>query len=401
MDIDPRKKRRRLIFSQIRRSGPVARVDLAQDTEISQPTVTTITAELLRKGLIEEVTPEEPPSTARRGRPRIALQVRAGSHRVVGLKLADRSITAVLTDFGNTVLAERSVATRGLPLSDDEAGAAVGEMVQALAADAGLRPRDISAVGIGLPGVVDAATGTVAWSPVLKSRPMPLSEALGARLGLPVFVDNDANLVAVAEKFYGAGRAVSDFLVVTIEQGVGLGIVLKDEVYRGARGFAAEFGHTKVQPGGALCRCGQRGCLEAYVADYALLREASSVPALAELGGPAEVLAGLLRAARSGDGTARSIVGRAEKYFAIGLANLITLFDPQLIVLSGERTISDYLVAEDVLGSIRDFLHPHDAGAPEIVVHRWGNMMWARGAAAYAIDGVSERLIAELDRDAA
>ena len=401
MDIDPRKRRRRMIFAQIRKSGPLARIDLSQETEISQPTVTTITAELLRKGLIEEVTPEAQPAEARRGRPRIALQVRADAHRVVGLKLGDRSISGVLTDFQNAVRASKTVPTAGKPLSAGEVGAVVEALVAALAAEAGLDPGAISAMGIGLPGIVDAGTGDVGWSPVLQNCPLPLAEVLGNRLNLPVFVDNDANLVTIAEKFYGAGREASDFLVVTIERGVGLGLVIDDEVYRGARGFASEFGHTKVQPGGALCRCGQRGCLEAYVSDYALLREAGSAPGLDLAGSESERLAALLTAARAGNEIARSIVGKAEKYFALGLANLITLFDPQLIVLSGERMSSDYLVAEDVMRATRDFMFPAGAPAPEIVIHRWGNMMWARGAAAYAIDGVAERIMAELDRDAA
>lgn len=401
MDIDPRKKRRRQIFSEIRKSGPIARVDLADATGISQPTVTTITAELIRKGLIEEFVPEEPPTPTRRGRPRIALRVRSGAHCVVGLKLADHSISAVLTDFSNRVLVEESVATDGRALSGNAVGAAVEAVLGTLTSAPDAAGREIAALGIGLPGVIDAARGSVSWSPVLTERSVPLAALLETRLGLPVFVDNDANLVAVAEKFYGAGRAVSNFLVVTIEQGVGLGLVFDDEVYRGARGFASEFGHTKVQPGGALCRCGQRGCLEAYVSDYALLREASSLPAFRNLGGPAETLSALLGAARAGDEMARSIVARAEKYFAMGIANLVTLLDPELIVLSGERITSDYLVAEDVLRSIRDFLHPRDVAAPKFVVHKWGNMMWARGAAAHAIDGVAERIMAELDRDAA
>ena len=400
MDIDPRKRRRRVIFSRIRTAGPIARVDLADATEISQPTVTTITAELLRKGLIEEVVPEES-VTARRGRPRIALRVRSEAHRVVGLRLGDSTLSAVLTDFANTVLAERSVRTRGVAMGEAEVGEAVLDMVSGLAAEAGVPVAALSALGIGLPGVVEAGSGEVLWSPVLSARRMPLAAVLEARLGLPVFVDNDANLVAVAEKYYGAGRGVRNFLVATIEQGVGLGIVIDDEVYRGARGFASEFGHIKVEPDGALCRCGQRGCLEAYVADYALLREARGLPAFAEIGTAEETLARLLEAARTGDTTARAIVGRAEKFFAIGLANLITLFDPELIVLSGERMNSDYLVAEDVLRSVRKVLFPGDAPAPEIVVHRWGNTMWARGAAAHAIEGVAERIMAELDRDAA
>ncbi|MDZ7824614.1 MAG: ROK family protein [Ahrensia sp.] len=93
------------------------------------------------------------------------------------------------------------------------------------------------------------------------------------KLGAPTYIDNDANLVTLAEQWFGKGRDVSDFAVVTIEGGIGMGVVLNHKIYRGAHGFGMEFGHTKMQLDGALCRCGQRGCLEAYVADYALVRE--------------------------------------------------------------------------------------------------------------------------------
>ena len=217
---------------------------------------------------------------------------------------------------------------------------------------------------------------------------------------MPVFLENDANLVAKAEQLFGEARGVSDFIVVTIEQGVGMGIVLDGCIYRGTRGCGAELGHTKVHLDGALCRCGQRGCLEAYVSDYALLREADvSLPGIADKN-PTDKLEALFTAARSGDHTAETILDRASRMFAMGLANIVNIFDPKLIILSGERMSQDFLYSDDVIAAMRDEVVQVDAPPPEVRIHKWSDSMWAKGAAAYAMEGVTELAVRRLTVDA-
>ena len=230
------------------------------------------------------------------------------------------------------------------------------------------------------------------WSPSLDGRNVDLQPVLEASLGAPVFIDNDANLVAMAEQYFGEGRGVSDFLVVTVESGVGMGIVINNKLFRGTRGCGAEFGHTKVQLDGALCRCGQRGCLEAYVADYALMREAY----VASGGKGYANIAELLTSSRGGDEMARTIVTRASRMFAMGLANLANIFDPELIILSGERMQMDHLYASEVIDRIREATIQVDMPPPRVVIHKWGDLMWARGAAAFAIDAVADMAIERL-----
>ncbi len=184
----------------------------------------------------------------------------------------------------------------------------------------------------------------------------------------------------------------------TIESGVGMGIVLNGQLYRGDRGCGAEFGHTKVQLDGAMCRCGQRGCLEAYVADYAIEREAAiSAPHIEEND---RRVATVLQAAKDGDEAALKIVNRAGRMFAMGLANLVNVFDPQLIILAGERMQFDHLFEESVFEDVRRQVVHVDLPPPEIVTHKWGDLMWAKGAAAYAIDQVAERSLREIGENA-
>ncbi len=383
---------RDLIFERIRAAGQIARVDIARDLSISPATVTTLTADLMSRTLIEE-TADGPGAGGARGRPRVALRLRADAHVVAGLKLGDRGVTVVLLDFAGRQLAEATTPAGPIPCDAEAVIAAVETALDEGLAQAGLRRADLAFIGIGVPGFVATQTGIVHWSPALSVRDVPLARLLQQRLGRPVVIDNDANLLAMAELWFGVGRAMRDFIVVTIEQGVGMGIVLGNRLYRGTRGRGVEFGHMKVQPEGALCRCGQRGCLEAYVADYALLREAETALPHAP---PAsqDRLEKLFAEAKAGNLAARSIFHRAGRLFAIGLANIVNIFDPELVILSGEQMRYDYLYSD----AVREGMEANslDLGHPpvELRIHKWEDQLWAKGAAALALDRLSEQLVA-------
>lgn len=395
-----REQGRHILLREIERHGPIPRIDLSQNTGISRATVTTVTAELLRDGLIEEIPrdSENAPDT-KRGRPRVDLKIASAAHLIAGIKVSDRSISLMLVDFEGTQLAELEVPFTKSPASSKELTDLVADALAQLTALSDKSIHDLSGIGVGLAGVVDAKNGTVYWSPSLSERNINLRDILTQRLGVPTFLDNDANLVAMAEKTFGLGRDHSDFIVVTIESGVGMGIVLNGQIYRGTRGCGAEFGHTKVQLEGALCRCGQRGCLEAYVADYALVREAASVGFLDPDLPIENRVERLLEAAKNGDPTAKTIVNRAGRMFAIGLANLVNVFDPQLIILAGEQMQFDHLYAQEVIEKMRKSIVQIDKPPPDVVIHKWDNLMWARGAAAYALDFVFDMAAKEVRED--
>ncbi|MBS0563593.1 MAG: ROK family protein [Proteobacteria bacterium] len=393
---------RQQIFERVRAAGTMPRVQVARELSVSPATVTTLTSELIELGLLEEVAAPREADTGR-GRPAVALGVRAAAHLVVGIKLSDREHTAVIVDFAGNLVADvarpRVPGPTELPALVD----ATEALVQEVCAKAGVEPARLSAVGLGLPGFVDSELGLVHWSPILAARHVPLAATVAARLGLAVHVDNDANLVTLAELWFGAGRRLSDFAVVTIEHGVGMGFVLNHRIYRGARGLGMELGHTKVQLDGALCRCGQRGCLEAYVADYALAREATT--ALNWGGREAQpvniLLESLYDHAKAGNAAARSIFHRAGRFLALGLANVVNLFDPELIILSGERMRYDYLYANETLAEIKALALNTGREAPRIEIHAWGDLLWAHGAAALALSEITEGLLGQVREMAA
>ncbi|MGI3185651.1 ROK family transcriptional regulator [Nioella aestuarii] len=394
---DQRENGRQQVFEAIRQAGRIARIDIARETQVSPATVTAITSELLTAGLIEEITPESDRSGAKRGRPRVALKIRGAAHLIAGIKISDRSATVILVDFEGQTVGEYDHELPGPVMSAEEMVSLVKRALSGACAAAGRDMSEVSGVGLGIAGLIDAARNFVYWSPSLDQRNVELGRMLSDVMPVPFFMDNDANLVAKAEQLFGEARNVSDFIVITIEQGVGMGIVIDGRIYRGERGCGAEFGHTKVQLDGALCRCGQRGCLEAYVGDYALLREAN-IRGSAQ---PEDDLSVLYSRAKAGDAMARSIFDRAGRMFAMGLANVINIFDPSLVILSGEQMTFDFLYASDVLDRVKSSVVQVDAPLPEIRVHKWGDLMWAKGAAACAMEGVSDLTIRNLGADAA
>lgn len=386
---------RQQIFEHVRAAGRAARTDVTRALGISAGSATTLTADLITAGLLREV--EGLVRESSRGRPPVALEVVPEGRHVIGIKLSDETHSAVLTDFAGQMLADATLPTPPTRKSLDALLEEIDALMDLVLKAAGKSLADISAVGIGMSGIVDNETGTVPWSPLLSDRDVDLASAFVARFGVPLHVDNDANVLTLAELWFGAGRSMSDFAVVTIEHGVGMGLVLDNRLFRGSRGMGLELGHTKVQLDGALCRCGQRGCLEAYLADYALAREAATAlhrnPR--NLQSPNAMLDALFAQAKSGNEAARTIFRRAGRYLAVGLSNVIQLFDPELIILSGERMQYDYLYADEVLAEMHKLTLSDGRSPCRIETHAWGDLVWARGATALALTAVTEAALGE------
>ena len=252
---------------------------------------------------------------------------------------------------------------------------------------------DIAAVGIGAAGFVAADRATVVFAPHLSWRNEPLREALGGRLDLPIFVDNDANAAVWAEYRFGAGRGESHLVMVNLGTGIGGGIVLDGRVIRGRFGIAGEFGHMQVVPDGIRCECGNRGCWEQYASGNALVREARSLmsagsPVVSDLfdrvGGHPEDLTGPLvtEAARDGDQLARELLGEIGRWLGIGIADLAAALDPGTFVIGGGVSAAGELL----LGPAREAFRRQLTGRgyrPEaqIVAAELGNEAGLVGAA--------------------
>ena len=272
----------------------------------------------------------------------------------IGVDIGGTKVAAGLVDEEGAVLAR---ARRLTPSRDPGAvEATIVEVVRELHRDV-----EIAGVGIGAAGFVDAARSRVMFAPHLAWRDEPLRDAVGAALGLPVIVENDANAAAWAEWRFGAARGETRLVCVTLGTGIGGGIVLDGEVQRGRWGMAGEFGHMVVVPDGRRCECGNRGCLEQYASGNVLGREARelaeagspvTVGLLERVGGDVSALVGPLitEAAQDGDPTAIELFGEVGRWLGIGLANLAAALDPGTFVIGGGVSAAGELL----LGPARD-----------------------------------------------
>ncbi|NHA67067.1 ROK family glucokinase [Phycicoccus flavus] len=260
----------------------------------------------------------------------------------IGVDIGGTKVAAGLVDATGAVLARARRVTPDRSKSprvvEDTIVSAVEELLASSA--------DVVAVGIGAAGFVAADRATVVFAPHLSWRNEPLREALGSRLDLPIFVDNDANAAAWAEYRFGAGRGESSLVLVNLGTGIGGGIVLDGRVLRGRFGIAGEFGHMRVVPDGIRCECGNRGCWEQYASGNALVREArllmsAGSPVVSDLfervgGDPGELTGPLVtEAARDGDPLARELLAEIGRWLGVGIADLAAALDPGTFVIGG------------------------------------------------------------------
>ncbi len=343
-------------------------------------------------GLIRETAGDSPADSGKRGRPRVLLELDPTSQVIAGLKIARDMILVMLVDFKGNEIKQSQYMLQDPRMPADTFVQEIRKAVEETCHQADLSLSDVSGISIGLAGMIDAERNFVYWSSSITENNVDFRPKLEAGLPCPAFIENDANLVAKAEQLFGLGRGHRNFLVVTIEHGVGLGIILNGKLHRGERGCGAEFGHTKVQLDGALCQCGQRGCLEAYVSEYALMREA----VIAMQDSSPKSVSDIQKRADDGDIGAKSVLERASRMFGMGVSNLINLFDPEQIIVSGAKENIGHLCSDEVLERIKSNVVKVDAPLPEIKPHDWGDLMWAKGATAYGIEQVSILKVKEM-----
>jgi glucokinase len=293
----------------------------------------------------------------------------------VGIDLGGTKIGTGLVDSRGAVKASDYRPTKAVKGRD----AVIQRIVEAthkVMREAGIAPSDVSGIGIGAPGPLDIAKGILTEPPNLPGwRDVPLKEIIEDAIGISTYLENDANAAAIAEYLYGAGKGTRDMIYVTVSTGIGGGLILNGQIYHGAHGGAGEVGHMTILPDGPLDGCGNRGCLEALASGTAIAlagRELveHGVPTLiAELaGGDPEGISAkiVVEAMHKGDAYATEIVSSAMRYLGIGMANLVNLFNPEMIVIGGGLShLGDLL-----LGPVRRGIdrHAFQTHARQVVV---------------------------------
>lgn len=376
---------RSAIFTLIGDSGPIARVEIARELALSQATVTVLTRDLVREGLVREVGA----APSRGGRPGVLLGLVGEAAHALGVKIAPERLTFVRVNLEGEPL-----GFSGRPF-DATAPDAIERLLDAIA-DVGeevIPGSRLLGVGLGVPGIVDARSGVVE-SPVLGWSKVPLGPRVRDRLGVPILLDNDVNTLAGAERLYGRGRGVENFVTVTIGRGVGLGIVVGGDLYRGALGGAGEFGHVRMVDDGPLCHCGRRGCLEALVSDGALADAGRNAGLLAA----GEGVDRLRVLADAGNRTAQGLFAAAGSTLGRAVAGLVNILSPQLVLVSGEGAQAWQWLSDAFEAALREDIFMPLRAVP-VEVDPWDDTKWARGAAALVLRATFSAPIYEFEPD--
>ena len=261
-----------IVFNLIVEHGSISRTELAKRSGLPAATITRIVGDFIAAGLVHEVSSEESSG----GRRPVLLSINPYAGYVVGVKLRENSMTVTVCDLGCTILHScEGYFTEGAP--PHQVVEAIAEAVKRCTSEAGITFQRVLGVGIGLAGFIDSSRGLCRYSSILNWKDVELGPALEFKLRKRVRIDNDVNTLAVAERYFGEGRDAANFLLVTIGRGIGLGIVIRGEIYSGTHGGAGEFGHMTMATGedAPLCHCGKYGCLEAIASDYGIVHAAT------------------------------------------------------------------------------------------------------------------------------
>jgi predicted NBD/HSP70 family sugar kinase len=326
-----------LIVRLLRTQGPMTQAELARASGLSPATISSIARELRDEGWLEE-------ADGGRG---AALTLDRAAGVAIGIDFDHRRLRVAVADLAHTILAEAAE-----PLDTDHAAAEgialAGRLVRGLLADLDVESARVTGVGMGLPGPLLGPHGAIGDSAILPGWIGTEPEALmREELGLEVRVENDANLGALAESVWGAGRGSTDVLYLKVGAGVGGGLLLGGRLYRGATGTAGEIGHFTIDERGPVCRCGNRGCLEAFAGADAILAP------LRRRHGATLNLPEVVERAQGGDHGCRLVIGDAGRALGIAVASACNLLGPELVVVGGELAQAGELLLEPLRAAVR------------------------------------------------
>ena len=355
--------------------GPLSRAQIARDLGLSGPTLTQATKYLMARGLVCEL--EQSPSTG--GRRATLLGLVAGAGQVIGVKLAEDHLVGVVVDLESNVQwnFEEDFNSRGHD--------AIHSLAKILQKHSKKVKGQLLGIGIGVPGVVSPGDSGTTDSAILGWSSVNVGQVLSETLNTPVLLENDVNTLSITESLFGRGRDVSNFLTVTLGRGIGLGIVINGELFTGSHG-AGEIGHVTSVANGLTCECGKNGCLETIAADPAILKRAIADGVIAKNGG----IESLWDLARKDMKIATKYFKPAGDALGIALANVINVFGPELLLISGEGSQAWDIWQKFILQPLNENVVP-TMRKFEIEIDPWDDAKWALGATAIVLQASLSR----------
>jgi predicted NBD/HSP70 family sugar kinase len=356
--------------------GVASRAEIARATGLSRTTVSSLVGDLKGAGLVVERAANGEAHDQSVGRPPVLLSFDRSAGAVVGIDLGHSHIGVVVGDLSHTVLAELwrdvdvdSSASHGLDIATD--------LVESALDEAGVERERVLGVGMGIPGPITSENGTVGSTSILPGWVgVDAASAMQERLGMVVRVENDANLGALAELVWGAGRGAQDFLFVSVRSGIGAALVIDGRLYRGTGGTAGELGHTLFRENGEVCRCGNRGCLETVAGTVAVAGAFNAVRG-EDIG-----VHELIQRAHDGDSLAERVIAEAGRSLGVALGNLCNVINPERVIIGGDLSAAGDVLLAPITESISRYAIPSAAAEVGVVAGQLGRRAEVMGALA-------------------
>lgn len=328
-----------LVLNTLRLNAPISRAAVAKLTGLNRSTVSNIVNSLILEGLVCE----QDTKASAIGRPSISLILRPDGGAVIGVEIGVDFISVLLTDFiaqplwqkwieSDPSLTKIEILSRAEQLIDQAISIADGQQLKILG------------IGIGLPGLVNVKQGELIFAPNLGWRNLPLRQMWSHRFHLPVYLENEANLAALGEYYFGIAQQVDNFIFLSSGIGLGCGVIAGGKLFRGGHGFAGEIGHMQRDPMGEVCGCGRRGCWETQVGPRAVLRRIRNYlendPSLSRPAGTSPDLSNLtfqmvVDSAIASEPLCLNAIEDVARHLASGIADLVNVFNPELVVIGG------------------------------------------------------------------
>lgn len=362
----------RLLLNLLWREREISRADLARRSGLSRSTVSAIVNDLLGTGLVEETRA----GISSGGRRPIMLEFQDQSSFIVGIELGATHVSCVLTDLHCKVRASWSAPA---PVRNEPEAALEKMMLgvrSVLEAD-GVGLSRVLGIGVAVPSPVDNEhPGELLPLVAPKWKGYNIATLLKESFGRPVFIDNDANLGALAELWWGAGCSAGDLAFIKVATGIGAGLTINARIFRGTSGIAGEIGHTSIDPNGPLCVCGLNGCLATFIGTPALLERAEAQLRASRSNRPPPVsIDDLVNAALGGDPPSVELIQYAGNKLGVGIANMLNLLNPKTVVIGGGIARAGDLIIDAVCQTIRGLSLPASISSTEIrttSLNEWG-----------------------------
>jgi len=324
-----------LILNKIRKDGPISRAQIARDTNLTPPTVSSNVKELLEQKIVEEQDLGE----SQGGRKPTMLVINNEAFTIIGVDAGPESIECIVANLAGKVL-KRSETKLQLPIDNEQFITALKSCIASCLDSAD----QVIGIGVAMHGVVDITTGTSLYAPNLGLANIPIKEELEKEFGLEVKVENDARAMALGEYWFGNHGELASMLAVNIGSGVGAGLIIDGKLYHGATDIAGEIGHMTIDLHGEICECGNQGCLQTFVTGPAIARKAIEQTLTAEQ---------VFEQAVAGDESSIANLKIAGKALGVGLTNLIHIVNPEKIVLGGGVSKAQKFILPEVRNTIK------------------------------------------------